>query len=730
MTATAIALLLLKVSLVLAAAFLARRMLSGGSAVRRHGMWSWTFASLLALPLLIVLVPAIEVPVPAWQEAETTSSDLRGEADIVGSSNRSNTTDTTNTTGTSTAPADLRLTEATVGQIAGELVTRPSLLTVLLSAWIAGAVAAMLALIVSFIRVARLAASGRELDDAEWIDARARVAAKLGYGHDVRMLACSDIRTPMAGGLLRSTVFVPADATRWDARRREIVLAHEIAHLANRDPLRNLVSRVACTVYWFHPLAWMALRESAADCEQACDETVLSLGVRPSTYADLLLDFAAGPVLNPKVAVPMVRRARLEERLMSILEKGSERPVARRTIVPAFVAIALTLSLAAAQPVTMRPALPQLPVANLDSSREKVQESAKEVLPLPAVSPENKPSTATTAPVTLVQDRSCWDYMSRSGSFNGSSWTNGRGAYVERVGHFGGDPVFARIYEEDTRVCARTDGYDGDWDDRPSQWPGNADRLWLETTRGNETRRLVLDDGRVTYFVNGASRPFDAAAQEWRTRTLALMDVTWEATQLRGQVSTMRGEISTAYGERSTLLGEISTLRGHVSTLRGEISTLRGHMSTMQGEISTIRGHESTLRGQISTERGAISTLQSSRWDTRVDVEREIDRHRDNIRRIEDEIARYDTEGRVRAVQRRIDAFDVERQVEAVERQIREFDVESKIAAVQRRLDRTDVSGRVSGIERDIGSLNAERRIPELVSRETDLLARLRAVLR
>src|SRR6185503_3462492 len=103
-------------------------------------------------------------------------------------------------------------------------------------------------------------------------------------------------------------------------QRRDIVLTHEIAHLANGDPRRHLVSRLACAMYWFHPLVWLAVRESIADCEEACDERVLSLGVRPSTYADLLLDFAAGPVLNPNVAVAMVRRFRLEQRIMSILE--------------------------------------------------------------------------------------------------------------------------------------------------------------------------------------------------------------------------------------------------------------------------------------------------------------------------------------------------------------------------------------------------------------------------
>jgi beta-lactamase regulating signal transducer with metallopeptidase domain len=133
------------------------------------------------------------------------------------------------------------------------------------------------------------------------------------------------------------------------------VLAHEIAHLAGSDPLRHVAARLAVTLYWFHPLAWIAARESAVSREQACDEGVLSLGLKPSTYARVLLELAESaqrprPLLG---ALPMVEPSLLEKRLMAILN-GELQPAARRLGVGVAIAGALlTLSIAAARPAAL-----------------------------------------------------------------------------------------------------------------------------------------------------------------------------------------------------------------------------------------------------------------------------------------------------------------------------------------------------------------------------------------
>ena len=334
-------------------------------------------------------------------------------------------------------------------------------------------------------------------------------------------------------------------------------------------------------------------------------------------------------------------------------------------------------------------------------------------------------SLAAARPPVVAPE--CWGAEDRSRSFSGTMSTSGRTIH-EQIGRRGSERVIQTSYG-DLRVCMVTYGFDGDRDDRPSQWPQRSDRVILETRTANEVRTMDITDGRVTYTVNGAVRPLDAAAQEWRDNLAGLLDAAWDLGQLRGRVSSLRGEISSIYGTRSSLEGQISSYRGQVSSMKGEISSLRGQVSSMRGEISSIRGHESSLRGAISSERGAISSLRGERARD-IDVDARIRRHEANIQLIERQIYDYDADARVREVERRIAAFDVENKVADVERRIREFDVEAKVARTRTLLDELDVDERVSRIEDDIRSMDVPARSRDLEERRDEALAKLRRTLR
>jgi beta-lactamase regulating signal transducer with metallopeptidase domain/predicted nucleic acid-binding Zn-ribbon protein len=721
MTGSAGVLFLLKASVLLAVALVVARALRRAPAARRHGVWSAAFVALVALPFLALTMPALHVPVPGWAEPQVAFPMSRSDDVGAGAAVLRGQPDVVKTTEATSQPQGMALAAASV--------PLPSPRTIVWSIWIAGAAATLLALLVALVRVGRLTAGGKSLDDPDWREARSRISARLGFGRNVRVLASGAIGTPMAGGLIRPTVFVPAGAELWDAERRDIVLSHEIAHLASADPLRILVSRLACTLYWFHPLVWLAARQSATDCEQACDDAVLALGVRPSTYARVLLDFADGAPL-PSVALPMVRRARLETRLMAILDTSPRRATPRRALLPALAAAVLTLAVAAVQPAASSPAVS--PAAVPAPATTKPATASREIVaPGPLVTTrEAEPRVPVTqSPPEAPRALECWSERGDSRSFSGSMSMSGTTIY-EQVGRRGRERVIMKSFG-DVRVCMMTEGFTGDGVQRPSDWIGRAERVLLETQRPGDVRRMEIADGRMSWTINGSAQPIDAAVGTWRDHLLAVLDATWEVSQLRGQVSTLRGEISTIRGEKSTLQGEISTLRGQVSTMRGDISTLRGEESTLRGEISTIRGHVSTLQGQISTERGAISTLQAYPWDRteRDGISARIRRHEEAIRRVEDEIRRYDADARVRAVERRIDALDTDGRVAAIEREIRDFDVEAKIAVINRQIANLEVESRVTSIEGEIASLDADDRARELEARRDAALARLRVTL-
>lgn len=70
----------------------------------------------------------------------------------------------------------------------------------------------------------------------------------------------------------------------------EFVLAHELAHLKRRDHWSNLFGFLVTTLFWWHPVAWLARRELSLAAESCCDAMALERcsGSRKS-YAQTLL---------------------------------------------------------------------------------------------------------------------------------------------------------------------------------------------------------------------------------------------------------------------------------------------------------------------------------------------------------------------------------------------------------------------------------------------------------
>lgn len=107
-----------------------------------------------------------------------------------------------------------------------------------------------------------------------------------------------------------------------------MVLLHELAHAKRWDCLTKLVAHVACSVYWFNPLTWLALTRLQSESERACDDLVLNAGSKPSNYAEHILRIASGLQTGAFAAhssIAMARRSNLEGRLLAILDPRRNR---------------------------------------------------------------------------------------------------------------------------------------------------------------------------------------------------------------------------------------------------------------------------------------------------------------------------------------------------------------------------------------------------------------------
>ena len=115
----------------------------------------------------------------------------------------------------------------------------------------------------------------------------------------------------MTGGFRKAVILLPASSATWESERRTVVLMHEVVHVRRRDALRQLLSGIVLSLYWFHPLGWVASRLAAASREEACDERVLELGSRPSEYARHLMSLATGTTSArlPVASLSMARQS-------------------------------------------------------------------------------------------------------------------------------------------------------------------------------------------------------------------------------------------------------------------------------------------------------------------------------------------------------------------------------------------------------------------------------------
>ena len=130
----------------------------------------------------------------------------------------------------------------------------------------------------------------KERRDGPLVDRVRALRGRLGLGRRVRVVESPALAVPMAFGVVRPTVALPKDfCDDLGVKGQDAVLAHELAHLAGRDPVWLLLADVATVLLWWHPLVWLARRRLAEACEAAADEASLLVDDGPRQLAACLV---------------------------------------------------------------------------------------------------------------------------------------------------------------------------------------------------------------------------------------------------------------------------------------------------------------------------------------------------------------------------------------------------------------------------------------------------------
>ncbi len=349
------------------------------SAGVRHRVWAATFVALLMLPLLSATVPRWRIAIlPAqWFQSgasvtqahsvipvidskraapsvESSLSELQIESQLFEVENRLLDE---NDRFAPRASEVVQFTETATENVEPDSVSAERSSSAfanwqiaLLALFSVGFCVAIAPLIWGLVRNACLESSSCVVEEQENQQFLRELCQKLSVERTVKLLETDQSIVPMTWGVFRPVVILPSQWRQWLTESRRLVLLHELAHVKRLDVVYQCVARLACAVFWFHPLVWYALRRLRIERELACDDCVLMAGERPSSYAKQLLDIAREyQTLALPPAVAMAHRSGLEQRVRALLDKArSHLPISPRAAQVLLVGALVTVTLLAA----------------------------------------------------------------------------------------------------------------------------------------------------------------------------------------------------------------------------------------------------------------------------------------------------------------------------------------------------------------------------------------------
>lgn len=355
----------------------------------------------------------------------------------------------------------------------------------IVAVWLIGAVVSLARTSLKIRTLLRELRPARIVSNQNIVDDAAAIAERLGVSPP-RLLQLDDLPSPIAAHGNR--IVIPTWALQTlDHAQLRVMLAHEMAHIARRDPQWKLIVTLWCSAFWFIPFAWIARRRLDDLAEFACDAVAAHHTRNHRALAECLVACAEhrltqiGPDLAPAMAA---RRSSIVHRIDRLLEGV---PMETRLLPAHRIAAVAAVVLCATA----------LPAVGFDHA-------ARVVTTLAPVAAAGKSSSS----VSIHSDDD-------------------------------GESMFISFDDGFVKTTARVQGkiaFNADDTDIASLAAGG--KATFEETRDGRTRRVTFTEHggttTPTYFVADVEQPFDANARAWFATVLpALIRETGMGAQAR-----------------------------------------------------------------------------------------------------------------------------------------------------------------------------------------------------
>jgi BlaR1 peptidase M56 len=292
----------------------------------------------------------------------------------------------------------------------------------LLPVWLAGALALSLAYARSYLLLRRRLRYRPQVVGGGVLARLAGLVRASGISRKVRLTCTWRLSVPVALGTREAEVCVPPRALfQLDDEQQDALLAHELAHLARRDPLWLPLTSLVPSFLFFQPLNWLARRRLRELSELLCDEWAVAHTGRPLSLAGCLAEVAGWSIGAPGVSgggrkagrlpVPGMagRPSQLACRIRRLLDgpplevrAGWAQPRRAPAALPALVAAVLAAVILAAPGVSAGPPAAGLGPAAPPTGTVVASDAAAPAVAVAAQETTAVPPVAATAPAVAA----------------------------------------------------------------------------------------------------------------------------------------------------------------------------------------------------------------------------------------------------------------------------------------------------------------------------------------
>jgi beta-lactamase regulating signal transducer with metallopeptidase domain len=501
-----------------------------------------------------------------------------------------------------------------------------------------------------------------------WVTAeRVSLLPESDPGTCLRLRSSKRVASPVNIG---SGIVLPANYSEWDEEKLRIVLAHERSHIRQGDFYLQLLAGLYASLFWFSPLGWWLKRKLSELGEAISDRAGLEEADSRSSYAQILLEFAALP--RPTLTgVAMARTSHLAQRIERLLNEssfrqafaaGGRRALLAILLVPAALLTATALvrvEAAVAPSVSTQPGVQ----AAGQSAPEQVTEPAPapaaapapEAAPQPAPAPEampvppsppaggvdsghapmapippnpgfgavppEPPALAPMAPMAPMEPMPHISVRIPRDSIHvridpaiDAEVASARVAgYSFRGMHFsfGGDP-YALVGDPGTKSR-----FNGEWEGDRSEEIEKARKiahghfLWFR----HEGKSYFVDDPAIVSQVEAMNKPMDEVSEQMRALGKQMRELGQQQRDLGKQmrdVSVPTPDLSKQMAELTAAVASLQAKQGgtisqkDLGELQREIGRIQGELGSLQGKIVSQQINMNGGMGKFGEEQGKL----------------------------------------------------------------------------------------------------------------------------